>query len=107
MLSRNEGEGCSLKDLDIEHYTAFERSLRRMLDTDVAERAYSEVFDGMPLRDSYLDLQFPEDRHPALKHVNLSEGVRERVFDFRSKFDLSSLWFETSVGNARSPPEIL
>lgn len=79
MLSRNEGEGCSLKDLDIEHYTAFERSLRRMLGTDVAERAYSEVFDGMPLRDSYLDLQFPEDGHPALKHVNLSEGVRERV----------------------------
>ncbi|RYC91895.1 hypothetical protein BFJ63_vAg5338 [Fusarium oxysporum f. sp. narcissi] len=102
MLSRNEGEGCSLKDLDIEHYTAFERSLRRMLDTDVAERAYSEVFDGMPLRDSYLDLQFPEDRHPALKHVNLSEGVRERVFDFRSKFDLSSLWFETSLLQAFS-----
>ena len=106
MLTRNEGEGCSLEDLDIEHYTALERALRRILGTDVAERTYSEIFDGLSLRDSYLDLQVPQDGHPALEHEELSEGSRKRVCEFRSNLDISSLLVETSVGNAQSFLEI-
>ncbi|KAF4958324.1 hypothetical protein FGADI_2490 [Fusarium gaditjirri] len=97
MLSRNEGEGCSLKDLDIEHYTTFERALRRILRTDLAERTYAEIFDGLPLRDSYLSFQFPQDGHPALEHEELSKGARERVCEFRSNLDISSLIFETAL----------
>jgi hypothetical protein len=75
MLSRNQGGVSSPKDLDIEHYSAFERALRRTLETDVAEQIYAEVLDGLPLKASYLDFQFPQDGHPALEHEELSEGV--------------------------------
>jgi len=100
MLSQSQGGVSSLKDLDIEHFSPFERALRRILKTDIAEQTYAEVLDSLPLTASYLSFQYPQDGHPALEHEELSEGARERVRRFRSNFDISSLLFETSVSTA-------
>jgi hypothetical protein len=102
MEFQNQRGGSSLKDLDIQHLSAFERALRRILETDIAEQTYAEVFDGLPLNASYLSFQYPQDGHPALEHEELSDGARERVCEFRSNLDISSLLFETTVGNVRS-----
>ncbi|KLO94908.1 uncharacterized protein LW93_3600 [Fusarium fujikuroi] len=100
MLSQSGGGVSSLKDLDIEHLSSFERALRRILETDIAEQTYAEILDGLPLSDSYLSFQFPQDGHPALEHEEFSEGARERVLEFRSNLDFSSLLFETSLVEA-------
>ncbi|KAF5670125.1 hypothetical protein FCIRC_9033 [Fusarium circinatum] len=100
MLSQNQGGGSRLKDLGIEHLSPFERALRRILETDIAEQTYAEVFDGLPLSASYLSFQFPQDGHPALEHEELLEGSRERVCEFRSSLDISSLLFETTLVEA-------
>ncbi|KAI1020993.1 hypothetical protein LB503_009995 [Fusarium chuoi] len=107
MLSQSQDGVSSLKDLDIEHLSSFERALRRILETDIAEQTYAEVLDGMPLSESYLSFQYPQDGHPALEHEELSEGARERVCEFRLNLDISSLLFQTTLAEAfmRSAPQ--
>ncbi|RBQ70338.1 hypothetical protein FVER14953_08852 [Fusarium verticillioides] len=100
MSSNNQSGATSLKGLDVEHLSAFERALRRILETDIAEQTYAEVLDGLPLSDSYLSFQYPQDGHPALEHEELSEGARERVREFRSNLDISSLLFKTTLVEA-------
>ncbi|KAF5725081.1 hypothetical protein FMUND_175 [Fusarium mundagurra] len=82
MSSNNQSGVTSLKSLDVDHLSAFERALRRILETDIAEQTYAE---------------FPQDGHPALEHEDLSEGVRERVRELRSNLDISSLLFEAAL----------
>lgn len=102
MLSQSGGGVSSLKNLDVEHLSSFERALRRILKTDIAEQTYAEVLDGLPLKTSYLSFQYPQDGHPALEHEELSEGARERVCEFRLSLDISSILFENPVRNLQS-----
>ncbi|RKK99357.1 hypothetical protein BFJ68_g13233 [Fusarium oxysporum] len=100
MPSHNQSGATNLKGLDVEHLSAFERALRRILETDIAEQTYAEVLDGLPLRASYLSFQFPQDGHPVLEHEELSEDARERVCEYRANLDISSLLFETALVEA-------
>lgn len=80
-----------------EHRNPFEKALRRILNTELAEHTYAEILDGLPTNDSYRDLYYPREGHPSLQHLKLCPGVRERAREFRSSFDITALKFRSSV----------
>lgn len=90
----------SLDILDAAHQNPFEKALRRILNTELAEHTYAEILDGLPTNDSYRDLHYPQAGHPCLQHLELCPGSRERACEFRSGLDITALKFNSSVSSS-------
>ncbi|OAQ94056.1 hypothetical protein VFPFJ_00164 [Purpureocillium lilacinum] len=87
----------SPENLDGDHLAALTRALSNVLSTDRAEYTYAQLIDGLPTRDSELELRsfYPaEEQHPVYKHEKLCDGARETARRLRSQLSLSDLRFD-------------
>lgn len=85
--------------LDAAHAAAFQQTLTRILSSHVAEFTFSEILDGLPTEESYLDFHLRIAGHPVfeLKHTSICPGVVQRIRKFREAFDPLTLSFSSSV----------
>ncbi|KAF5536510.1 hypothetical protein FNAPI_11720 [Fusarium napiforme] len=79
--------------LETEHQKAFVQALMRVLETDVAERTFAEIIDGLPTIESYQDFHWPQEGHPATQHLELCPGMIEKARQLRSDLPVTSLTF--------------
>lgn len=85
--------------LDERHNQILDRAVRNVLSTDVAELAYAQILDGLPLADTYNNV-FPwVADHPVNDpfHDELCPGVLEQARQFRKDFILSQLRLQQKV----------
>lgn len=87
--------------VDERHNQILERAVQNILSTDIAELAYAQIIDGLPLRSAY-HKAFPRiEDHPVnvLAHKELCPGSLERAREVRKEFALSHLWFQKPVSS--------
>ncbi len=74
-------------------------ALANVLSTKLAELTYGQILDGLPTEQSLRDSFTYMKGHPVyeLKHDRLCDGVVERVRQFRSDFEPSTLRFQDAV----------
>jgi len=95
-MARESSARSSIKDLDVDHYTAFTNALTSILSTEKAEITYAEIIDGMPTAATWKD--YSSVRHDLVqKHYELCEGSLETAKEFRANFRPDSLQFDTTV----------
>ena len=95
-------ETHSPEHLDSDHLEALRLALSNLLSTDVAEFTYAQIIDGLPTSSTFFEfhtLHKIKD-HPVQGHLDLCEGVLDRVREFRSAFELRLLRFEPHVSSA-------
>lgn len=95
----------SLDLLDAEHMAVFRNALNNILVTDSVESTLSEIIDGLPTKDSWLEFDIWQEGHPvnALDHKELCPGTREKARKLRAEFDIYTLSFPTTVcGSSRA-----
>ncbi|KAM0231661.1 hypothetical protein ACHAP5_010977 [Fusarium lateritium] len=80
--------------LDTEHFQAFEQALMRVLGTDIAEKTFAQIIDGLPTYESYAEFHWPQDGHPATHHTKLCSGMLDKAREFRSAFASEFLNFK-------------
>lgn len=92
-------ESSSLGLLDVEHMTVFRNALDRILVTDIAETTVSEIIDGLPTKDSWLEFDVWQEGHPVnvLNHTELCAGSRETARRLHAEFDVYILSFPITV----------
>lgn len=63
----------NLRLLDVEHITVFRNALDKILVTAIAETTFSEIIDGLPTKDSWLEFDVWREGHPVnvLNHTEL------------------------------------
>lgn len=90
------------ENLDNEHLQSYTTAVTRILNTDVAESTYSEIIDGFPTLDSYLEFTWRpvDDNFPLQHHTELCEGSVDKFRALRSSFDPLTLTFEPQVSRA-------
>ncbi|KAH7220126.1 hypothetical protein BKA60DRAFT_457273 [Fusarium oxysporum] len=69
--------------LGTRHRQAFVQALMRVMETDVAERTFAEIIDGLPTIDSYQEFHWPQDGHPATQHLDVCPGTIEKARQLR------------------------
>ncbi|KAF4440310.1 hypothetical protein FACUT_3531 [Fusarium acutatum] len=62
---------ASIDALGARHRQAFVQALMRVMETDVAERTFAEIIDGLPTIESYQDFHWPQEGHPATQHLEV------------------------------------
>lgn len=89
----------SLDLLDAEHKAVFRNALDNILVTDIAVTTLSEIIDGLPVKNSWLEFDFWQERHPVdvLDHKELCPGTREKARKLRAEFDVYTLSLSTTV----------
>lgn len=89
----------SIVSLDTEHQESFRRAISNLFATDLAERAYAQILDGLPTQQSLRDSYFWIEGHPVyeIPHKEICKGFIEKAREFRATFDPSSLEFKPSV----------
>lgn len=89
----------SIYSLGAEHEESFRRALSNLFATDLVERAYAQILDGLPTEESLEDSYLYMKGHPVyeIPHTNICNGFIEKVQEFRDRFDPSQLEFEPSV----------
>ncbi|KAL2272324.1 hypothetical protein FJTKL_06951 [Diaporthe vaccinii] len=89
----------SLGLLDAEHMAVFRNALDKILLSDIAETTYSEILDGLPTKDSWLEFDVWQEGHPVnvLGHKELCAGTREKARRLRAEFDFYILSFPTAA----------
>lgn len=92
---------ASLNILDADHRQSLERALLRILHIDLAEDAYAEILDGMPMADTYSEFFYSSQTHPSSNHPDLCPGSREKAREFRASFDVTTLRFSLLVSLLR------
>lgn len=90
------------ENLDNEHLQSYTTAVIRILNTDVAESTYSEIIDGYPTLNSYLEFNWRplDDTLPLQHHTELCEGSVDKFRALRSSFDPLTLTFEPQVSTA-------
>jgi hypothetical protein len=83
--------------LETEHQKVLVRSLMRVFETDVAERTFAEIIDGLTTIESYQDFHWPQEGHPATQHLELCPGMIEKARQLRSDLPVTSLTFPLPV----------
>ncbi|AEO71879.1 uncharacterized protein THITE_2083603 [Thermothielavioides terrestris NRRL 8126] len=89
--------------LDDAHAGAFREALARILSTQVAEFTFSEILDGLPTVDSFLEFHvYTNQENPVfeLNHTLLCPGVVQRTRAFRDAFDPLALTFPPGLLSA-------
>jgi hypothetical protein len=97
MNTKDTSQVGNVEVLDTEHRQAFEQALMRILGTDVAEKTFAQIIDGLPTYESYAEFQWPQDGHPATHHTELCSGMLDKAREFRSTFVPKSLSFQLPV----------
>jgi hypothetical protein len=97
MNPNNISQLGTVEVLDTEHRQAFEQALMRVWGTDVAEKTFAQIIDGLPTYESYAEFHWPQDGHPATHHTELCSGMLDKARDFRSAFVPKSLSFQLPV----------
>jgi len=69
--------------LGTRHRQAFVQALMRVMETDVAERTFAEIIDGLPTIESYQEFHWPQDGHPATQHLDVCPGTIEKARQLR------------------------
>lgn len=89
----------SLGLLDMEHMAVFRNALGRIFLAEITETTFSEIIDGLPTLDSWLEFDVWQEGHPVnvLGHKELCAGTREKARKIRAEFDVYSLSFPTAV----------
>ena len=100
---RQTSTQSGLDMLDDEHRQVFRRAFANVLKTKLAEFTYAQILDGLPTEETILETCDLIYDHPVfeLKHTSLCDGVLEKVREFRSHFDPSTLVFDESVGQTK------
>jgi hypothetical protein len=94
--------------LDFQHGDALTRAVLRLLDTDIAVEAYSQIIDGVPLCSvacAQQDHRVLID-HPLSSHVTLCPGVEDTARQFRADFRVKALKFDTKVNKAHALDQV-
>ncbi|KAF5708760.1 hypothetical protein FMUND_10435 [Fusarium mundagurra] len=90
----NDTENMATIDaLGTRHRQALVQALTRVMETDVAERTFAEIIDGLPTIDSYQDSHWPQEGHPATQHLELCPGIIEKARQLHSDHHPTRLSF--------------
>ncbi|KAH7154130.1 hypothetical protein DER46DRAFT_628035 [Fusarium sp. MPI-SDFR-AT-0072] len=76
------------------HRQAFVQALMRVMETDVAERTFAEIIDGIPTIGSYQEFHWPQHGHPATQHLDVCPGMIEKARQLHSDFPPTRLSFQ-------------
>ncbi|KAI5459331.1 hypothetical protein BGZ63DRAFT_390730 [Mariannaea sp. PMI_226] len=85
-----------LCDLDTQHQEIFRKALSNLLSTELAERTFAQILDGLPTLESADDSFIVLGGHPIreINHIEICDGFLEKARQFRSEFDPSTLDFD-------------
>ncbi|KAJ2990395.1 hypothetical protein NUW58_g2425 [Xylaria curta] len=86
-----------------QHRELFERALRNVLSSGVAELTYAQIADGLPLKSVVCNSRYGPFHvdHPMMTmHTELCSGVVERFRSIRSAFNITSLKFDSTLIHA-------
>jgi hypothetical protein len=96
----------SVSNLPQRHRDIFERALRRVLSTELAQVTYAQIIDGFPV------VNVAEDRrgwgidrdHPVFhdNHDQLCPGAWEKMDEFHASFDIDVLSMDERVRGKRA-----
>lgn len=91
-----------VNELDSKHGDALTRAVVRLLGTDLAVEAYSQIIDGVPLCDVARGQQAHRVpiAHPLSSHIALCPGVVDIARQFSADFSMETLKFDTKVNEA-------
>jgi hypothetical protein len=73
--------------------------VRNVLNTDLAERIYGQILDGLPTEEAIEESYRWIEDHPVhtTSHAELCSGYIDQARQFRAAFDLSELRFQLGV----------
>ncbi|KAG5763397.1 hypothetical protein H9Q72_008499 [Fusarium xylarioides] len=91
---------ATIDALGTRHRQALVQALTRVLETDVVERTFAEIIDGLPTIESYQDFHWPQEGHPATQHLELCSGMIEKARQLRSDFPVTILLFRLPLLHA-------
>lgn len=85
--------------LDSDHYSALQRAISNVLNTDLAVGTYGQIIDGLPTRSVAWDRSSHKLRasHPLADHTELCPGVADKLNAMKPEFQADSLKFESGV----------
>lgn len=89
----------SLRLLDAGHVHVFRNALHKILVSEIAETAFSEIVDGLPTKATWLGYDNWNEDHPVnvLGHEMICDGARETARRFRDELDIYILSFPSNV----------
>lgn len=92
-------DSASILSLGAKHEEIFRQALLNLFATDLVERAYAQILDGLPTEESMEDSYLYMKGHPVyeIPHTEICSGFIEKVREFRARFDPSQLEFEPFV----------
>lgn len=105
-LQTSEGHKKSVAALKQRHRNTLVRAIANVLSSEIAASTYAQIVDGLPLRDTALDVYrgCVCPRHPLLdEHDQLCPGVLEHTRALCRNFDANALEFDSQVGTLSTP----
>ncbi|KAG6358643.1 hypothetical protein INS49_012161 [Diaporthe citri] len=90
---------CVCEVLDPNHQNVFATAMSNLLSTEIAERTFAQIIDGLPLKDVAFSMRTHEYTRydPVFSHVELCPGVLERTRMLRDAFDPKAMELRTDV----------
>lgn len=82
----------SIDNLNSEHIDSFQRTLSTILSSPLAELTYSQIIDGLPIRDVWNAYTWP--RLDIENHVSVCDDSVEILKAFRNSFQIHTLAFD-------------
>ncbi|KAI1076706.1 hypothetical protein F5B20DRAFT_555240 [Whalleya microplaca] len=96
----------TLEHLDPEHLDAATKAIHNVLLSDVAESTFSQIIDGMPTFETYVEFHYPPRGHPINAHETLCDGALEKTRSLRADLNLLTLGFDLRAVQAFQNSEI-
>lgn len=87
--------------LDDSHYSALQRAISNLLETNLAFATYAQIIDGLPTEDVAWDRSTHrlQASHPLVDHSKLCPGVADKLNAIKADFQVDSLKFNHHVSN--------
>lgn len=85
--------------LDEAHQRALERAVGNILETELAERTYGQILDGLPTEESINESHSWVEDHPVhtMPHTEICPGYVDQARQFRAAFNIAELRFQMKV----------
>ncbi|KAI1505917.1 hypothetical protein F5X99DRAFT_175152 [Biscogniauxia marginata] len=90
----------TLEHLDPEHLDAATKAIHNAVSSNIAESTFSQIIDGMPLFESYVEFHYPPKDHPINDHEALCDGALEKTRKLRVDFNPLALGFDSRAVQA-------
>lgn len=89
----------SLGLLDAKLVDVFRTALEKILASEIAETTFSEIIDGLPTKETWLQYDIWNEDHPVnvLGHEMICDGARDKARRFRDELDIYMLSFPSNV----------